>query len=133
MTYPIAKTDAEWRAQLDATQFAVTRQSATERAFSGKYWNHWADGTYRCVCCDALLFDAGTKFDAGCGWPSFSAEIEQGRIERITDRSHGMVRVEVRCQQCGAHLGHVFDDGPEPSGERYCINSASIDFRPDTP
>jgi peptide-methionine (R)-S-oxide reductase len=131
MTYPIAKTDAEWRAQLDATQFAVTRQSATERAFSGKYWNHWADGTYRCVCCDALLFDAGTKFDAGCGWPSFSAEIGQGRIERITDRSHGMVRVEVRCQQCGAHLGHVFDDGPAPSGERYCINSASIDFSPD--
>jgi peptide-methionine (R)-S-oxide reductase len=133
MTYPIAKTDAEWRAQLDATQFAVTRQSATERAFTGKYWNHWADGTYRCVCCDALLFDADTKFDAGCGWPSFSAEIEQGRIERVVDRSHGMVRVEVRCQQCGAHLGHVFDDGPEPSGERYCINSASIDFRPDTP
>lgn len=133
MTYPIAKTDAEWRAQLDATQFAVTRQSATERAFSGKYWNHWADGTYRCVCCDALLFDADTKFDAGCGWPSFSAEIEQGRIERVVDHSHGMVRVEVRCQQCGAHLGHVFDDGPEPSGERYCINSASIDFRPDTP
>lgn len=132
MTYPIAKTDAEWRAQLDATQFAVTRQSATERAFSGKYWNHWADGTYRCVCCDALLFDADTKFDAGCGWPSFSAEIGQGRIERITDRSHGMVRVEVRCQQCGAHLGHVFDDGPAPSGERYCINSASIDFSPDT-
>lgn len=131
MTYPIAKTDAEWRAQLDATQFAVTRQSATERAFSGKYWNHWADGTYRCVCCDALLFDADTKFDAGCGWPSFSAEIGQGRIERITDRSHGMVRVEVRCQQCGAHLGHVFDDGPAPSGERYCINSASIDFSPD--
>lgn len=131
MTYPIAKTDAEWRAQLDATQFAVTRQSATERAFSGKYWNHWADGTYRCVCCAALLFDADTKFDAGCGWPSFSAEIGQGRIERITDRSHGMVRVEVRCQQCGAHLGHVFDDGPAPSGERYCINSASIDFSPD--
>jgi peptide-methionine (R)-S-oxide reductase len=131
MTYPIAKTDAEWRALLDSTQFAVTRQSATERAFSGKYWNHWADGTYRCVCCDALLFDAGTKFDAGCGWPSFSAEIGQGRIERITDRSHGMVRVEVRCQQCGAHLGHVFDDGPAPSGERYCINSASIDFSPD--
>jgi peptide-methionine (R)-S-oxide reductase len=133
MTYPIAKTDAEWRAQLDATQFAVTRQSATERAFTGKYWNHWADGTYRCVCCDTLLFDADTKFDAGCGWPSFSAEIEQGRIERVVDHSHGMVRVEVRCQQCGAHLGHVFDDGPEPSGERYCINSASIDFRPDTP
>jgi peptide-methionine (R)-S-oxide reductase len=133
MTYPVTKTEAEWRAQLNATQFAVTRHAATERAFTGKFWNHWADGTYRCVCCDALLFDAGTKFDAGCGWPSFSAEIEKGRIERVMDHTHGMVRVEVRCQQCGAHLGHVFDDGPEPSRERYCINSASIDFSPDAP
>jgi peptide-methionine (R)-S-oxide reductase len=128
--YAVTKSDAEWRARLDAEQFAVTRRAATERPFSGKYWNHWADGSYRCVCCEALLFDAATKFDAGCGWPSYSEAIEAGRIERIVDRSHGMVRVEVRCQQCGAHLGHVFDDGPAPTGERFCINSASIDFTP---
>jgi peptide-methionine (R)-S-oxide reductase len=128
--YAVTKTDAEWRANLDAEQFAVTRRAATERPFSGKYWNHWADGSYRCVCCEAVLFDAATKFDAGCGWPSYSEAIEAGRIDRIVDRSHGMTRVEVRCQQCGAHLGHVFDDGPAPTGERYCINSASIDFTP---
>jgi peptide-methionine (R)-S-oxide reductase len=128
--YAVTKSDAEWRAQLDAEQFAVTRRAATERPFTGKYWNHWADGSYRCVCCDALLFDASTKFDAGCGWPSYSEAMGDGRIERIVDRSHGMVRVEVRCQRCGAHLGHVFDDGPAPTGERYCINSAAIDFVP---
>ncbi|ACB34108.1 methionine-R-sulfoxide reductase [Leptothrix cholodnii SP-6] len=128
--YAVEKSDAEWRARLEPDQYAVTRHAATERAFTGKYWNHWADGSYRCVCCDALLFDAGTKFDAGCGWPSFSEAVEAGRVERITDRSHGMVRVEVRCQQCGAHLGHVFDDGPAPTGERFCINSAAIDFTP---
>ena len=128
--YAVEKSDAEWRARLEPDQYAVTRHAATERAFTGKYWNHWADGCYRCVCCDALLFDAGTKFDAGCGWPSFSEAVEAGRVERITDRSHGMVRVEVRCQQCGAHLGHVFDDGPAPTGERFCINSAAIDFTP---
>jgi len=128
--YAVEKSDAEWRARLEPDQYAVTRHAATERAFIGKYWNHWADGCYRCVCCDALLFDAGTKFDAGCGWPSFSEAVEAGRVERITDRSHGMVRVEVRCQQCGAHLGHVFDDGPAPTGERFCINSAAIDFTP---
>jgi peptide-methionine (R)-S-oxide reductase len=128
--YAVEKPDAEWRAKLEPDQYAVTRHAATERAFTGKYWNHWADGSYRCVCCDALLFDAGTKFDAGCGWPSFSEAVEAGRIERITDRSHGMMRVEVRCQQCGAHLGHVFDDGPAPTGERFCINSAAIDFAP---
>jgi peptide-methionine (R)-S-oxide reductase len=130
MSYPVQKTDAEWRAQLDAVQYAVSRQSGTERAFTGKFWDHWADGTYRCVCCDSVLFDAGTKFDAGCGWPSYSEAIAEGRIERVIDRSHGMTRVEVRCQNCGGHLGHVFDDGPEPTGERYCINSASIEFTP---
>ena len=128
--YAVQKTDAEWREQLDAVQFAVTRQAATERAFTGKFWNHWADGSYRCVCCDSVLFDAGTKFDAGCGWPSYSEAIAEGRVERVTDHSHGMTRVEVRCQNCGAHLGHVFDDGPAPTGERYCINSASIEFTP---
>lgn len=126
--YPVKKDDAQWRAQLDPMQYQVTRHAATERAFTGRYWDHWADGSYHCVCCAAPLFDAGTKFDAGCGWPSFSQAIEAGRIERVIDRSHGMLRTEVRCANCGAHLGHVFDDGPAPSGERYCINSAAIDF-----
>ncbi|MFM2119654.1 MAG: peptide-methionine (R)-S-oxide reductase [Pseudomonadota bacterium] len=129
--YPVHKPEAEWRAQLDATQFAVTRKAATERAFSGKYWDHFKDGRYLCVCCGKPLFDSDTKFDAGCGWPSFWAEREEAGIERIMDTSHGMVRVEIRCSHCGAHLGHVFDDGPAPTGERYCINSASIHFAPD--
>jgi peptide-methionine (R)-S-oxide reductase len=128
--YKIKKSDAEWRAQLDDMQYAVTRRAATEYAFSGKYWDHFQDGIYRCVCCTAPLFDAGTKFDAGCGWPSYFEPIRGEIIERVEDRSHGMVRVEVRCSDCGAHLGHVFDDGPEPTGERFCINSAAIDFQP---
>jgi peptide-methionine (R)-S-oxide reductase len=129
-SYPVRKSDAEWRRQLDATQYAVTREAATERPFSGRYWDHWADGAYRCVCCSAPLFESTSKFDAGCGWPSYSRPTNAELIERIEDRSHGMVRVEVRCRQCGAHLGHVFDDGPAPTGERFCINSASIDFAP---
>jgi peptide-methionine (R)-S-oxide reductase len=128
--YAVKKTDAEWRAQLDTTQYAVTRQAATERPFTGKFWDHAAEGVYRCVCCDTPLFESATKFDAGCGWPSYWQPLAAAHIERITDRTHGMVRVEVRCQQCGAHLGHVFDDGPAPTGERYCINSASLDFTP---
>jgi peptide-methionine (R)-S-oxide reductase len=128
--YPVRKTDEEWRGQLDPMQYQVARHAATERAFSGKYWDHFADGTYRCVGCGAVLFDSATKFDAGCGWPSYSSAIEEGRVERVVDRSHGMVRVEVRCANCGSHLGHVFEDGPEPTGERFCINSAAIDFAP---
>ncbi|MEY2840271.1 MAG: hypothetical protein RJB60_2570 [Pseudomonadota bacterium] len=128
--YKVKKTEAEWKALLDETQYAVTRRAATERAFSGKYWDHVQDGTYRCVCCDAPLFDAKTKFDAGCGWPSYFEPLRADIIERVEDRTHGMVRVEVRCQDCGAHLGHVFDDGPAPTGERFCINSAAIDFKP---
>ncbi|MFM2065894.1 MAG: hypothetical protein RLZZ584_803 [Pseudomonadota bacterium] len=128
--YPVKKTDAEWRAQLDSTQYAVTRQAATERPFTGQYWDHFEFGSYRCVCCDTLLFDASTKFDAGCGWPSFWDASGAEVIERVVDKSHGMIRVEVRCRQCGAHLGHVFEDGPAPTGERYCINSASIHFAP---
>jgi peptide-methionine (R)-S-oxide reductase len=128
--YKVKKTEAEWKALLDETQYAVTRRAATERAFSGKYWDHVQDGTYRCVCCDAPLFDAKTKFDAGCGWPSYFEPLRADIIERVEDRTHGMVRIEVRCQDCGAHLGHVFDDGPAPTGERFCINSAAIDFKP---
>lgn len=128
--YKVKKTDAQWREQLDDEQFAVTRKAATEYAFSGKYWDHFEDGIYRCVCCGAPLFDARTKFDAGCGWPSYFEPIRGEIIERVEDRTHGMVRVEVRCKDCGAHLGHVFDDGPQPTGERFCINSAAIDFTP---
>ncbi|HVO05767.1 MAG TPA: peptide-methionine (R)-S-oxide reductase MsrB [Burkholderiaceae bacterium] len=126
--YPVHKTDAQWRSELDPMQYRVARKGDTERAFSGKYWDHWADGTYRCVGCGQTLFESDAKFDAGCGWPSWK-EAVPGRIERLTDYSHFMKRIEVRCANCGSHLGHVFDDGPEPSGERYCINSASIDFK----
>jgi len=126
----VVKTDAEWKAQLDPMQYQVARHAATERAFSGMYWDHWAPGLYNCVGCGTPLFEADTKFDAGCGWPSYSKSINSEVIERVEDRAHGMVRVEVRCNKCGSHLGHVFEDGPEPTGERFCINSAAIDFDP---
>ncbi len=126
----ISKTDAQWRAQLDATQYEVARQAGTERAFTGKYWDHWESGRYDCIGCGTPLFAAYTKFDAGCGWPSYSEPVNATVVERIVDRSHGMVRIEVRCNRCGSHLGHVFNDGPAPTGERFCINSASIDFKP---
>ena len=128
--YKVKKTDAEWRAQLDPMQFEVARKAATERPFSGKYWDHWSDGNYNCVGCGTPLFKSDTKFDAGCGWTSYFEPVNSEVVERIVERTHGMVRVEVRCNNCGSHLGHVFEDGPEPTGERFCINSAAIDFAP---
>jgi peptide-methionine (R)-S-oxide reductase len=126
--YEVTKTDAEWRAELDPLQYQVARQAATERPFSGKYWDHFEAGHYNCVGCGTPLFASDTKFDAGCGWPSYWKPINAEVVERIEDRSLGMVRVEVRCNKCGSHLGHVFEDGPEPTGERFCINSAAINF-----
>jgi peptide-methionine (R)-S-oxide reductase len=126
--YPVKKTDEEWRKELSPIQYDVARHAATERPFSGAYWDHWDNGQYKCVGCGEVLFESKTKFDAGCGWPSYSEAVNAEVIERIRDVSHGMVRVEVRCKKCGSHLGHVFPDGPEPTGERFCINSAAIDF-----
>lgn len=131
-TDPRERSDADWREALSPEQYAVCRCSATEPAFTGKYWNHKQAGTYTCVACGAPLFASETKYDSGSGWPSYTAPMAGDAVSEHADDSHGMRRVEVRCARCESHLGHVFPDGPGPAGLRYCINSASLDFDPAT-